>query len=167
MNVQSGSRRDVNNLSEPHSTVTDRCPQRRRARFITGDIHTHKRHGKRNTHANKLTRLALVTHGTIALISVLSLNQYLLYSGRCLVGVWGRQKYTPPVRCRHPFHCRSNEFHFHYPWRSANVLYFGLLLAHYSRCSETWHLGLFEPPSWRLKSCSNDCARVRNSSRSD
>jgi len=37
----------------------------------------------------------------------------------------------------------------------------------YSRCSETWHLGLFEPPSWRLKSCSNDCARVRNSSRSD
>ena len=37
----------------------------------------------------------------------------------------------------------------------------------YCRCSETWHLGLFEPPSWRLKSCSNDCARVRNSSRSD
>jgi len=23
--------------------------------------------------------------------------QYLLYSGRCLMGVWGRQKYTPPV----------------------------------------------------------------------
>jgi len=38
MNVQtqSGSRRDVNNVREPHSTATDRCPQRQRARFITG-----------------------------------------------------------------------------------------------------------------------------------
>jgi len=36
MNVQNGSRRDVNNLREPHSTATDRCLQRRRARSMPG-----------------------------------------------------------------------------------------------------------------------------------